>query len=54
MGSIAPTLTRSACDANGTTSGETAVEPGTYHEVGVIANETEGGNGWTITFTTGQ
>jgi hypothetical protein len=41
-------------DAPGRTSGVTAVEPGTYHSVGVIANETEAGSGWTITITPGQ
>jgi hypothetical protein len=41
-------------DAPGRTSGVTAVEPGTYHSVEVIANETEAGSGWTITVTPGQ
>jgi hypothetical protein len=41
-------------DAPGRTSGVTAVEPGTYHSVEVIANETEADTGWMIVLTAGQ
>jgi hypothetical protein len=40
--------------APGRTSGVTAVEPGTYKSVEVIANETEAGSGWTIKITPGR
>jgi hypothetical protein len=40
-------------DSQEHTSGVTAVEPGTYHSVGVTVDEGEGSTGWTITISPG-
>jgi hypothetical protein len=43
-----------AVDSSSSTSGVTAVEPGTYHSVSVISDEgASGGSGWTITISPG-
>lgn len=43
-----------AVDSSSSTSGSSAVEPGTYHGVEVISDEgVSGGSGWTVTISPG-